>query len=230
VWLLCGGLARAGGPFCDDEHGETKLAALERYAHGRRWKQDDYFFACFREVFSDEYTLPDKPRARVLAACELAVALPQDKFDATPDAYCVEMLTRNGKSKVGSRDFVAETISGGEAFARERDRTGKMDSPSARGLAETLEMVARTRDPRARVFVLAQFEGYRAWWRKQKVHPKNWETFTDLEYQEIALLHALEQVGTHEDVALIDELGVEHGDASNWRRLVQRARDAAKSR
>jgi hypothetical protein len=199
----------SAGQFCSTSDGLTVIRPIEVYAAGKGWAHDDYFFKCLAELYGDEYSLEAPVRKRVLAACTTAVALPTKQRVWRIDYYCIEMLVNNGTSKVGDRDFVAEMID-----------EGWLD----------YKLVAQTGDPRARPYVVAAFTRFRDDWNKQKRHPKNWQTYTELEKREIAVLNALALVGTGDDLELVDSIDREHANVRKWQQLAGTTRDAIRKR
>src|SRR5262249_57448559 len=71
------------------------------------------------------------------------------------------------------------------------------------------EILAATGDARVLPFVRASFNKYRATWRKKKLRAA-WAV-DEWAKHEVAVLRALEKVGTADDVALIDEVAAESG-------------------
>jgi hypothetical protein len=226
IVMSVSGVATAG-EFCGGRTPDTLFRAFERYAAGNGWKHWDEFFKCMQQNFGREdsphpYAFPDKERARITTACTKAIALPASQRDAEPDSFCGMLLMTAGAAKVGDRDFVAELVGG--------TSTWQLDGPAARLFSFPIyELLAATGDPRVRPKVLADFTAFRDRWRNEK-HGRNWDTYNGLEQQEIAVVHALEKVGTADDIAIVDEIDAEHPHAANWQRMTKRARATLRGR
>jgi len=206
IVLLLGGVARAG-EFCGGLDGPGAVRELQRYAAGKGGAVNP---ECFRQSYGDK--LPAAVSAQIRAACTQAVQLPPAKRGADLDAWCVLEVLGGGSARAGERDLVGELVA----------------KPWAWDGWAPYAALAATGDPRVRPFVLAELAKHRETWRKKKLRA-GWAKDTWRSH-ELAVLAALEQVGTADDVPLVDEIERDEPKDKRVAAAADRARAAAGAR
>jgi hypothetical protein len=195
--------ARAGDFCAAGETLDVLARRFQAYAEGRPTRRFDT--ACVHQVGGD-----DDPR--ILAACQAAVVLPVPRRTDALDGYCVLALVGHGVARVGARDLAGELLARWSAISGWEARP-----PYA--------LLVASGDPRVRGFVVAHMEQARASWaRSSKRRPDDWML------HKRDALRALAQVGTRDDLALIDALGREAPTAGWVQAAARAALDAVAAR
>ena len=187
IALVCIASTHAyAGDFCGPLDPDQTIAALEKHADGKR-TADDIRFDCIEQgrVEGAAQIAKDK---RIVAACIKAVDLPEKKRHENVDGHCVSLVAVNGHATVGSRDIVAEL----------------MKNPGDWNLYPSYESMAATGDARVRDWLLAQYAKHKATWVKKKLKA-SWAKDLWLKHQ-LAVVKALEKVGTKDDLALVADV------------------------
>lgn len=206
VALFLGGVAHAG-EFCGGLDGPGAVRELQRYAAGKGGMVNTQ---CFTQSYGDK--LPGAVQAQIRTACAQAVQLPAAKRSSDLDSWCVLEVLASGSARAGDRDLVGELVA----------------KPWAWDGWAPYAALAASGDARARPFVLAEFAKHRETWRKKKLRA-GWAKDTWRSH-ELAVLAALEKVGTAEDVPLVDEIERDEPRDKRVAAAAGRARSAAVAR
>jgi hypothetical protein len=204
--ILLAADARAGD-FCGSLDGAAAVRELERYADG---KDGRVLPECFTQSYGDE--LPAAVDARVLAACTRALGLAAQRRNEGLDSWCALRVLSRGTARAGDRDLVGELIA----------RAWRWD-----GWAP-YQALAATSDARVRPFVLQQYAAHRDAWRKKRLRAAwardSWRS------HELAVLAALEKIGTADDLTVIAEIEAAEPRDRGIARAVAAARRQAEQR